>query len=113
MIKMQIKMNETRICDKTEYTLARIYDTLDRIFTDIFGEAGYSCEEGEREYIGKSGAHDFGKFGRIYGGLAKESWFMDNVEKWVLLDSSDSDNENEFEEEDILEYERQHGRLGA
>ena len=44
-------------------------------------------------------AQFFGNFG-----LRKQPWFMDNAMRWILCNSDDSDDPNDFSEEDLLEY---------
>ena len=102
MIKMIIKMNENKISMNNEYSIERVYSGLDRIFAGY----GYHREEidGNFEYKGNSDPSDFGKFGRIYNGLRKQPWFLDNVDTWILCNSDDVEDPNDFSNEDLLHY---------
>ena len=103
MIKMIIKMNDEKIETDNEYTLDRVYGGLDRIFAQF----GYQGEEvgGNLEYKGTGDPHDFGKFGRIYNGLRKQTWFINNADVWLLCNSDDVEDPNDFSIEDLLNYD--------
>ena len=111
MIKMIIKMNEDKILADKEYTLDRIYAGLDRIFSGY----GYSAEkvDGKLEYQGNCDPGDFGKFGRIYNGLRKQPWFSENVDTWLLCNSDDVEDKNDFSVEDLLHYNGNRVRVSA
>lgn len=103
MIKMMIKMNEDRINTMNGYTPERVYSGLD----SIFARSGINGEiiNGYHEYRGNDNPADFGKFGRIYNGLRKQNWFIDNVQEWFLCNSDDVDNSDDFSVEDLLHYD--------
>ncbi|MBP3896285.1 MAG: hypothetical protein J6D57_00405 [Mogibacterium sp.] len=111
MIKMIIQMDEGRILTKSEYTPSQIYETINK----VFNQQGFTCTEksGVREYCGKEDARDFGRFSRIYNMLKRQPWFMDNAMTWLLLNSDDSDDPNDFSEEDLLAYNRRRAAIGA
>ena len=111
MIKMIIKMNEDKITTDNTYSVEHVYDVLD----NVFAQFGYSKEsvDGNLEYKGNNDARDFGKFGRIYSGLRKQSWFMDNASTWLLCNSDDVDDPNDFSVEDLLHYDRSRITAGA
>ncbi len=102
MIKMIIKMNDEKILSENDYTLDRVYSGLDC----IFARYGYSAEkvDGNLEYKGNCDPGDFGKFGHIYNGLRKQTWFYDNVDTWLLCNSDDVEDQNDFSVEDLLHY---------
>lgn len=102
MIKMIIQMDEGRIQSNTEFTPSQIYNTINKVFS----QQGFSCKEsaGIREYCGSEDKRDFGRFSRIYNTLKRQPWFMDNAVQWLLLNSDDSDNPDDFSEEDLLAY---------
>ncbi len=102
MIKMIIKMNDDKIVEDNEYTLERVYSGLDRIFSQF----GYSSEkvDGNLEYKGNGAPSDFGKFGRIYNGLRKQTWFIKNADTWLLCNSDDVDDPEDYSIEDLLHY---------
>ena len=103
MIKMIIKMDDSKISSDNEYSIERVYSGLDRIFAGY----GYHREEidGNLEYKGYGDSSDFGKFGRIYNGLRKQPWFSDNVATWILCNSDDVDDPDDFSYEDLLHYD--------
>ena len=103
MIKMMVKMNEDRIKSINEYSLERVYSGLDNVFAK-FGIRG-EIVNGYHEYKGNNDPSDFGKFGRIYNGLRKQSWFADNVKEWYLYNSDDVENADDFSVEDLLSYD--------
>ena len=103
MIKMIIKMNEDKIKGGNEYTLERIYSGLDKVFAG-FGFSGEPVN-GCIEYKGNSEPSDFGKFGRIYNGLRKQKWFTDYAQEWLLCNSDDVDDNDDFSVEDLLGYD--------
>ena len=103
MIKMIIKMNDDKIVADNVYTLERIYSGLDRIFSQF----GYSSEKigGNLEYKGNGAASDFGKFGRIYNGLRKQTWFINNADTWLLCNSDDVEDPEDYSVDDLLNYD--------
>lgn len=111
MIKMIIKMNDDKIEVENKYTLERIYSGLDRIFAGY----GYDREviNGNLEYKGNCDPSDFGKFGRIYNGLRKQTWFVDNVDTWLLCNSDDVDDPEDFSVEDLLHYDGSRVKVSA
>lgn len=110
MIKMVIKMDENKI-ENSEYTMDRVYAGLERIFSQ-FGYVGFN-NNGKLEYLGNSDPGDFGKFCRIYNGLRKQPWFISNAETWLLYNSDDVDDPNDFSIEDLLHYDGSRVRIGA
>ena len=111
MIKMIIKMNDEKIKDENENTLDRVYSGLNRIFEHF----GYSAEEveGNLEYKGTSDPRDFGQFGRIYNGLRKQTWFINNADTWLLCNSDDVEDPNDFSIEDLLNYDGSRVKVSA
>ena len=102
MIKMVIKMNEEKISTSKEYTVERIYQALDRIFSN----KGMDRTDTDRgiEYVGHDRPTDFAYFGKIMLGLKDQPWFMDNAKTWLYCNSDDSDNPTDFNEEDLLDH---------
>ena len=104
MIKMIIQMDKDIIHNSSLYSDEKITNTLDHIFS----ETGMEKKETDNgtEYCGRGVPSDFARFGKIMLGLKKQSWFMDNVTVWLLCNSDDSDNPEEFDEENLLEHYR-------
>jgi len=100
MIKMQIIIDEKKVLREKKYSLAKIYETLDRFFLENLclkkGEDGF--------YLGSGAKTDFGNFGRAMWTLSKKSWFLDNVDTWLYFNSDDSDDPNDFVVEDFKDY---------
>ena len=111
MIKMIIRMNEDKIETESEYTLDRVYNGLNRIFSQ-FGYIGEKVE-GNLEYKGNNDPRDFGKFGRIYNGLRKKAWFVDNADLWLLCNSDDVDDPEDYSVEDLLNYDGSRVKVSA
>ncbi len=111
MIKMIIRMNDNKIEIEKKYTLERVYAGLDRIFAGY----GYSREDvdGNLEYKGSCDPRDFAKFGRIYNGLRKQEWFSENVSTWLLCNSDDVDDPEDFSVEDLLHYDGSRVKVSA
>ena len=100
---MIIKMNDDRIISDNKYTLDKVYNGLDRIFSQF----GYSSEEvgGNLEFKGNGVPTDFGRFGRIYNGLRKQTWFISYADTWLLCNSDDVDDPEDYSVEDLLSYD--------
>ena len=100
MIKMQIIMDEEKILREKNFSLAKIYEAIDKFFLDnlqlIKGDDGF--------YLGSGAKTDFGNFGRAVWMLSKKAWFMENVATWLYFNSDDSDDPNDFIVEDFKEY---------
>ena len=107
MIKMVIKMNEEKISTSKEYTVERIYQALDRIFSNKgISNKGMDRTDTDRgiEYVGHDRPTDFAYFGKIMLGLKDQPWFMDNAKTWLYCNNDDSDNPTDFNEEDLLDH---------
>lgn len=104
MIKMIIKMDENKIKSKNDYSISHVYDVLD----SFFAKFGYSHEivDGSLEYKGNSDPNDFGRFSRIYNGLRKQAWFLENASTWLLCNSDDVDDPDDFSVENLLNVDR-------
>ena len=111
MIKMLIKMDDNRIKAANNYSLEQLNNGLDNAFAK-YGIQG-EVINGYREYKGNNEPADFGKFGRLYNGLRKQSWFTDNIEEWYLYNSDDVENADDFSVEDLLNYDGSRVRVSA
>ncbi len=102
MIKMIIKMDKDKIESSGIYSVDKVYEKID----GIFKKRGLNRVEvdDDIEYCGTGRSTDFGNFTLILNGLRKQPWFMDNAIRWILCNSDDSDDPNDFSEEDLLEY---------
>ncbi len=102
MIKMIIRLDEEKILRNQDYSKDRILAALDR----IFAKTGMSRVDTLRgtEYCGQGISSDFARFGKIMLGLKEQDWFMDNAKDWILCNSDDSEDPNEFEEEDLMAH---------
>ena len=97
-------MNEDKIIASDEYSVDRINQVLDRIFSN----KGMDRTDTERgiEYTGHNRPTDFAHFGKIMLGLKDQAWFMDNAKTWLYCNNDDSDNPADFNEEDLLHYKK-------
>jgi hypothetical protein len=106
MLKMIIRMNEDKINIEKKYRLDGIYQTINSSFAKM-GLPRMEDASGSLVYRDNGHAKDYGRFGKIVNTLKKQPWFMENVIVWLLCDSDDSDNPDDFIEEDLLDHYRQ------
>jgi hypothetical protein len=64
-------------------------------------------------YLETGTSADLALFTRATGLLKRTQWFMDNVDTWLLFDSTDRDDPNDFVVEDVKEYYRAKYAIGA
>lgn len=112
MLKMIIRMDDNKINIEKKYRLDGIYNTINNTF-DKMGLSRMEDSSGSLVYRDNGNARDYGRFGKIVNTFKKQAWFMDNVSVWMLYDSDDSDNPNDFNEEDLLNHYRQKQAMGA
>lgn len=112
MLKMIIRMDDNKINIEKKYRLDGIYNTINNTF-DKMGLSRMEDSSGSLVYRDNGNARDYGRFGKIVNTFKKQAWFMDNVSVWMLYDSGDSDNPNDFNEEDLLNHYRQKQAMGA
>ncbi|WP_343209425.1 hypothetical protein [Anaerolentibacter hominis] len=112
MLKMIIRMDDEKIKKEKKYHLERIYSTVDSAFAKM-GLPRMEDTSGCLVYRDGGNDRDYGRFGQIVNTLKKQEWFMDNVTVWLLCDSDDSDNPNDYDEEDLLNHYRQKQVMGA
>ncbi len=102
MIKMIIQMDEEKLLQDPELTEAQIEAALNRIFTQM-GMTKVDTDRGI-EYCGHNHPSDFARFGKIMLELKNQKWFMSNAKEWILCNSDDSDDPEDFDEEDLLAH---------
>ncbi len=112
MLKMIIRMDEKKIHVEKKYCLEEMYDLLDHAF-DEMGLPKVPDAAGNLIYTDRGRSVDYGNFGVLVNALKKQSWFMDNVAVWTLLDSDDSDDPDDFCEEDLLLHYRSKEKMRA
>ena len=102
MYKMIIRINEDKVLSDQVFDLNTVYDKLDA----IFAKRGFSLriENGNRVYFGTDASTDYPNLGIILNGLKKQDWFVKNLLVLVLCTNEDSEDLNDFEEEDLVEY---------
>ena len=100
MIKMIIKMDNDKINASPEYSTDRVYSALDRIFFQR-GMERFDTDQGI-EYRGHENPTDFAYFGKILVGLKDQPWFINNASRWLLCNSDDVNDPEDFSEEDLL-----------
>ena len=102
MYKMIICLDEQKIIDENKLNLNVLYEKLD----SIFDKRGFilSLDHNNRIYSGTDASNDYPNLGVILNGLKKQEWFVSNLSTWLLCTNEDSDNPEDFEEEDLVEY---------
>jgi hypothetical protein len=109
MIKMQILMDEKKILHEKKYDIDKIYAFLDEVFILKCG-----LNKGAEGFYFETGTNDdlalFAKAMRI---LEKQEWFLRNVDTWLLFDSTDRDDPNDFIIEDAKAYYQTKYRISA
>lgn len=106
MLKMVIQMDDRKISIENKYHLDGVYRTIDSIFAKM-GLPRIEDAYGSLVYRDNGHAQDYGRFGQVVNMLKRQPWFMDNVNLWLLCDSDDSDDPEDFNEEDLLAHYRQ------
>ena len=91
MLKLEIKMDENKICTEGKYTPESIYQLEKEEGTD-----------GSVFFCGTGQAGDYGAFGSIITTLKEKPWFMDYVTRWIWYNSDDRENEEDYAVEDVL-----------
>lgn len=103
MLKLEIKLDEGKICEAGKYAPESLRQTLIQAFTkqqlDYFVEP-----DGTLFFVGRGQARDYGCFGKMITTLKNQQWFMEYVIKWVWYNSDDGENENDFAVEDVLKH---------
>ncbi|MBS7009145.1 hypothetical protein [Anaerostipes sp.] len=103
MLKLEIKLDESKIESEHKYNVDDIYRVLEKSFFrhDILM---IRKEDGTLVFCGKGNAKDYGAFGCIITQLKEKEWFMDNVIKWIWYNSDDGVDETDFSVEDVLYF---------
>ena len=101
MLKLEIKMDESKIEADRKYQAERIYQALESAFSryslnKIVQPDGTLC------FVGNGDPKDYGAFGSIITSLKEKVWFMDYVTRWIWYNSDDGANEEDFVAEDVL-----------
>jgi hypothetical protein len=100
MIMMQIKMDERKLKREGNYSLERVYGTIDDYMVNRLNFQ----KKPDGFYVGTGSPNDFGNFGLAMVTLGKKPWFMDNVDIWLYFNSEDSDDPNDFVVEDFKDF---------
>lgn len=103
MLKMTIRMNRTKINSEKKYSLPKIIQTLDETFSKM-QLLKITDNSDTLTYCDTGNTKDYACFGNIVNALKRQTWFMDNVSEWLLYNSDDSDNPNDFSIEDLLKH---------
>lgn len=112
MLKMIIRMDDNKINGEKKYRLRKIYRTIDNAFTKT-GLSRMEDMSGSLVYRDNGQSKDYGLFGKMVNVLKRQPWFMENVAEWLLCDSDDSDNSDDFNEEDLLSHYRKKSAMGV
>lgn len=101
MLKMEFKLDESKIKEANMYTPERIYAAID----DASQRNGFKkmrTDDGSIIYQGTNHRNDYALFGRMITSLRKKDWFINNAVKWLWFNSDDGRNENDYHMEDLL-----------
>lgn len=101
MLKLEIKIDESKVTSDGRYTLLGIYKTLDLAFKK-YGFNKLVLDDGTLCYSGNGKAKDYGAFGRVITSLKDKDWFINNTSKWLWYNSDDGEDEDDFSVEDVL-----------
>lgn len=101
MLKLEIKLDENKINREQRYSVASIYQTLEKAFSSYHLKKD-RAPDGTIVFYGSGNTRDYGAFGCIITSLKEKSWFMDYVIKWIWYNSDDGENDNDFIVEDVL-----------
>ncbi|MCI8672423.1 MAG: hypothetical protein HFI89_02865 [Lachnospiraceae bacterium] len=112
MLKMVIQMNDNKINIEKKYCLDRISQTIDNIFAKM---GLLRMEDAADSLVYRDSGHDkdYSQFKKNCKYLKKQPWFMENVMVWLLCESDDFDNPDNFSEEDLLNHYRQKQSMGG
>lgn len=103
MLKLEIKMNQEKICSDGKYTFENLQQTLVKLFSKY--QFDHVMEpDGTLFFIGRGRTRDYGCFGKLITTLKDQPWFMEYVIKWLWYNSDDGEDENDFAVEDVLEH---------
>ena len=103
MLKLEIKLDEKKICAEGRYAPEALYQTLIQAF------AGQQLDcvvetDGGISFVGRGKARDYGCFGKLITALKGQPWFMEYVIKWLWYNSDDGKDETDFLVEDVLKH---------
>ena len=103
MLKLEIKLDEEKICSDGKYALGSLRQTLVNLFAKY--QIDYVTEpDGTLFFIGRGLAKDYGCFGKLITTLKNQPWFMEYVIRWIWYNSDDGEDENDFSIEDVLRH---------
>jgi len=112
MLKMLITMNRDKINIEGKYKSDSIYHAIENAFSQM-GLPRMSQQGDTLMYRDNGDPRDYGRFGKIVNTFKRQAWFMDYVAEWLLYDSDDSDNPEDFNIEDLLSHYKAKQDLGA
>ena len=95
MLKLEIKLNDSKIIQENVHDLNAIYTALDKAFFS-YKFRKELLSDGTLCYYGNGNSWDYGAFGSIITTLKDKEWFMTYVVKWIWYNSDDGENENDF-----------------
>jgi len=101
MLKLEIKLDESKIKADQKYKAESIYQSLEQTFAR-YRLCMVKEPDGTLFFCGNGNPKDYGAFGCIITSLKEKSWFMDYVTKWLWYNSDDGENEEDFAVEDVL-----------
>ncbi len=101
MLKLEIKLDDSKIRADQKYKVESIYQSLEQTFAK-YKLRMVQESDGTLFFCGNGNPRDYGAFGCIITSLKEKAWFMDYVTKWIWYNSDDGENEEDYAVEDVL-----------
>jgi hypothetical protein len=109
MIKMQVLMGKNKILREKKYDLGKMLSFIDEVFLSKCG-----LKKGADGFYFETGTcDDLALFAKAIRILERQDWFLQNVDTWLLFDSTDRDDPNDFVIEDAKLYYRAKYKVSA
>lgn len=101
MLKLEMKLDESKIQAEGKYTVESIHQAIEKAFSKYqFREEVQP--DGTMTFYGNGQAKDYGVFGRLITTLKDKDWFISYAIKWLWYNSDDGIDENDYTVEDVL-----------
>ena len=101
MLKLEIRLDQDKICSEGKYAPDSLYQILIHAFEKE--QLDHAVEQdGTMVFTGRGRKKDYGCFGKLITALKKQARFMEYVERWVWYNSDDGEDEDDFAVEDVL-----------
>ena len=101
MLKLEIRLDTGKISADGKYAP----ESLNRTLIQAFQKEQLDCAkepDGTLLFVGRGRAKDYACFGKLITALKTQARSMEYVERWILYNSDDGEDENDFAIEDVL-----------